>query len=209
MKIEICCYNTEDAILAEKAGADRIEFCVERALDGISPSRKKVIEIVNKVQIPIYLMVRPRGGNFIYTRDEIKLMCDEISWAAQHGVSGFVFGCLDADNKIDIHACSKLLQAAKGFPCTFHRAFDLIEDKFEALDILMNLGWERVLTAGGIGAAADHIEILNGLVQHAKDNIIILPGGGIRPHHMNTILSQTQAKEIHSSDINIIVTQAD
>lgn len=104
-------------------------------------------------------------------------MCDEMEWAAKFGVSGFVFGMLDANNKIDIINCQTLIAASNGLPCTFHRAFDIIENKFDALDQLADVGFKRVLTSGGIGNAADYINNLKDLITYTKDNIIIMPGG--------------------------------
>lgn len=204
MIIEICCYTLDEAIAAQKVGANRIEFCRGRELDGISPSRESIIEVVNEINIPVYIMVRPRGGNFIYNDTEIKQMCDEMKWAAKAGVSGFVFGVLDANNKIDIENCQTLIAAANGLPCTFHRAFDMIEDKFDALDQLVDLGFKRVLTSGGVGNAADYINTLKELVAYSKDSIIIIPGGGVRPNNMVQIIQETGASEIHSSDRNVL-----
>jgi len=204
MKIEICCYSIEDAVLAEKAGADRIELCANRELDGISPSRECIIEVLKQISIPIYIMVRPRGGKFIYNEEEINWMCEEMTWAADNKVSGFVFGCLDTENKIDITNCQTLITASNGFPCTFHRAFDIIENKFEALEQLADLGFKRILTSGGVGNAADYINNLKDLITYTKDNIIIMPGGGVRPNYILQIVNETCASEIHSSDRNVL-----
>ncbi|MDZ4756911.1 MAG: copper homeostasis protein CutC [Bacteroidota bacterium] len=204
LNVELCCYSLSEALLAQRGEADRIEFCTAKELDGISPSRESIIEVLNQITIPVYIIVRPRGGNFIYTQEEINWMCDEMKWAVHHGVSGFVFGTLNDENKIDIINCKKLIDASDGFPCTFHRAFDTIENKLEAMDILYSLGFKRILTSGGVGNAEKYINVLKELVAYANDRIIIIPGGGIRLHNVLQIVNETKCSEIHSSDGGII-----
>ncbi len=213
LQIEICCYSIEDAVLAQKNGADRIEFCAGRELGGISPSKESIIEVLEEIKIPVYIMIRPRGGNFIYNEAEIKWMCNEMEWAATVGVSGFVFGCLHDNDKLDIANCRILIDSSNGLSCTFHRAFDSIaisSDNYpqEAIDNLSELGFTRILTSGGIGNAENNIMSLKNLIAYSKNNMIIMPGGGIRPNNVLQIVDETQCKEIHSSDCGIIVVKS-
>ena len=198
-KIEIACFNVKSAIIASKAGADRIEFCEGYEIGGITPKIKDVKEVKNKIRTDLYVMIRPVGGKFNYTEKAFLQMKQSIQEMKLLGVDGFVFGILTPQNTIDIERNKELLELAKPLPCTFHRAFDTIEDKKTALSILITLGFTTVLTSGIITTALEGKEILKTLLQLSKNKITIMPGGGIRATNIQLLDSYINASYYHSA----------
>lgn len=199
--IEICVETPAHATAAENGGADRIELCSDLSSGGVTPSVALMRAAREQVRIPIYGMIRPRAGNFIYSDSEFETMKREIQVAKQIGLDGVVLGLLDQTNAmhVDVERTSVLVQLAHPLPVTFHRAFDLCSDLNDALEAVIATGAIRILTSGGKSQAADGVTNLEHLVTIAAGRIGIMPGGGVRPENAEPILRRTGAREIHSS----------
>ncbi|MGF1586332.1 MAG: copper homeostasis protein CutC [Bacteroidales bacterium] len=208
MILEVACFSKEASFLADISGADRIEFCLDYAAGGLSPSVSDVEEICRIIQKPVFVMIRPGKGNFLYSPDETEQMLNTIYQMKSAGADGFVFGILDSENEINIKDSVKLIDAASPLPCTFHRAFDQTPDLFRTLERVIDCGFKRILCSGGKGNAIDNIDILGRLCQKASGRIIIMPGGGIRGADIDT-LKTTGALEFHSSCITQISDMPD
>lgn len=208
MILEVACFSKEASFSADISGADRIEFCLDYEAGGISPSVSDVEEIRRIIQKPVFVMVRPRKGNFLYSPDETVQMLNTIYQMKSAGADGFVFGILDSENEINIKDSIKLIDAASPLPCTFHRAFDQTPDLFRTLERLIDCGFKRILCSGGKGNAIDNTETLRRLSEKASDRIVIMPGGGIRAMDID-ILKTTGAFEFHSSCITGIADMPD
>jgi copper homeostasis protein len=208
MILEVACFSKEASLLADISGADRIEFCIDYAAGGISPSVSDVEEICRIIKKPVFVMVRPRKGNFIYSPDETGQMLNTIYQMKSAGADGFVFGVLDAENDINMNDCIKLVDAASPLPCTFHRAFDQTPELFLSLELIIDCGFKRILSSGGIGNAIDNTDMLRRLNEKASGRIVIMPGGGIRGIDID-VLKTTGALEFHSSCITRISDMPD
>ena len=178
-KLEICCYSTESAFLAEKAGADRIELCDNFTEGGTTPSYATIKYAVANLKIPVNVIIRPRGGDFLYSDMEFEIMKQEVLEMKKLGVNGIVFGILKSNGEIDIARTKEIQKLAHPLELTFHRAFDMCKNHLHSLEILKKLGINRILTSGGKNKAYDGIELLSKLVEGAGNEIIIMPGGGI------------------------------
>ncbi|SEM01635.1 copper homeostasis protein [Aquimarina amphilecti] len=198
MKIEICANSYESAVNAERAGADRIELCVELAVGGITPSHGLIEKVIQKLSIPVFVLIRPRSGNFTYTSDEFDVMKKNIKFCKNIGCKGIVSGILMDDNTIDIIRTKELITLTKPLPFTFHRAFDWVHNPLESLKQLMNIGAERVLTSGQEVTAVKGIELLKNASRISKSNLTIMPGGGINPENV-LVFKKAGFKEIHFS----------
>jgi copper homeostasis protein len=150
------------------------------------------------VTIPVFVMIRPRGGTFVYSGEEIDAMARSIAAAAAGGAAGVVLGVLRPDDRVDVERTRALVQTAGGLPVTFHRAIDATPDLLEAIDALIDAGISRVLTSGGAATAADGVEMLARLVERAGARLIVMPGGGIRAHNARAVIERTRAPEIHT-----------
>ena len=203
MLVEICASSIQSSINAERAGADRIELCSELALGGITPSYGLVWQAVKQLTIPVFVLIRPRSGNFTYTAQELEIMKTDIAKYKAIGVSGIVSGVLQNNNTIDIESTKALLNASSPLPFTFHRAFDWVDEPLQALEQLMEINVTRVLTSGQKLKAPEGVDLLVALQNKAKDDIIILPGGGINPKNVS-FFKQLRFKEIHCSAIGKI-----
>lgn len=198
MILEICASSYQSAVNAQNAGAHRIELCSELALGGITPSYGLLKKVIENVSIPVHVLIRPRSGNFTYSEEEFAVMKADINICKELGCQGIVSGVLKDNNTIDVIRTQELIALAKPLSFTFHRAFDWIENSFEALDILINAGATRILTSGKSTIATDGMELLKSLSEKANNKLIILPGGGINSE--NAILfKQAGFKEIHCS----------
>ncbi|WP_130736606.1 copper homeostasis protein CutC [Flavobacterium sp. J27] len=200
-QLEIACFNLESAEIAHKNGADRIELCVEMSKGGTTPSIQMIQNAKAKINIPIYVMIRPRGGNFVYSETEFEWMKTKIMELKGIGVDGFVFGILDRENKINKIQNRTLIALAKPLPCTFHRAFDEVPNSFEALEALIACGFQTILTSGNAKNVNEGVNQLEVLVQKATNRITIMPGGGLRSSNLKEIYVQTKATFYHSSAI--------
>lgn len=200
-QLEIACFNLESALIAQENGADRVELCVEMNLGGITPSLQLIKEARKKLSIDLYVMIRPRGGNFVYSEEEFKIMKNQISEIKKLNVNGFVFGILNSDNTINLVKNKELVELANPFPCTFHKAFDEVVNPFEALEELMECGFQIILTSGNAPNVNKGINQLERLVEKAIDRINIMPGGSLRSSNLNEIKQKTKANYFHSSAI--------
>lgn len=200
MLLEVCANSVQSAINAERGGADRIELCRDLTVGGVTPSLEELTEAREKVDIPIFVLVRSRAGDFVYTASELDEMEASIKACKQLGYEGVVIGALTSENEVDILGMQQLIAAAEGMKVTFHRAFDEVEDHRKALEELKGLSVDRVLTSGLANNALAGREVLTELVELAKHDLVIMPGGGVRPENIEQLLS-TSAKEFHSSCI--------
>lgn len=201
MLLEIACFNLESALIAQKAGAHRIELCENYLEGGITPSEKLFLETKQSLQIEIFVMIRPRSGNFNYSDDDFSLMKKQIVFFKENKCDGFVFGILTSQNKIDTVRNKELVELAKPLPCTFHRAFDETENSESALQDVINCGFKRILTSGKQKTAIEGIDLISSLIKKASDRIIIIPGGGIRASNISVLKNNTGATEFHSAAI--------
>ena len=183
MLVEVCVQNLEDALLAEREGADRIELCASLETGGLTPSAELVSAVVAQLQIPVHVLIRPRGGDFFYSASEADTLLDEVRRAIDLGADGIVSGGLIKDGSIDIELMERVRQNSEGKHLTFHRAFDLVEDPLKSIDHLETIGIETVLTSGQRKRAVDALDFLLQLKKRCQ-NITILPGGGIRPENI-------------------------
>ncbi|PIQ49720.1 MAG: copper homeostasis protein CutC [Cytophagales bacterium CG12_big_fil_rev_8_21_14_0_65_40_12] len=200
MLLEICANSIESALNAQNGGADRIELCTHLEVGGLTPSHGLIKVAKELLNIPIYVLIRPRAGDFMYSKIEMEVMKEDVQFCAEMGCAGVVIGCLNADRTICWEQTEQLLEKAGYMDVTFHRAFDQCPNPFEALETLREMGIQRVLTSGCPTSAIDGVETLGELVDEADDDIIVMPGGGIRPENLKTLL-QTGASEYHSSAI--------
>ncbi|XP_078359008.1 copper homeostasis protein cutC homolog isoform X2 [Oculina patagonica] len=155
--------------------------------------------IKQKSPIPVFVMIRPRGGDFLYTEEEFEVMKEDIKVLKEAGADGIVFGILTSEGAVDITRCQELKDLASPLPVTFHRAFDMVKDPYISLEILIKLGFERVLTSGQDSSALEGLSTIRQLVEKGKDRIIIVPGGGITERNLERILQESGAKEFHCS----------
>lgn len=197
--IEVCCGSVDDAVEAEKGGADRVELNSAIFLGGLTPSLGSIIEAKRRLNIPVMVMIRPRSGGFCYTKAEMEVMLSDAELAVKHGADGLVFGILTSDGSIDVEHCRRIIDLARGRQTVFHRAFDVTPDPMKALDQLIDLGLSRVLTSGQEKTAPEGIELIKKLIVHAGDRIEILPGSGLRPHNIRTFVEQTNVTQVHFS----------
>lgn len=200
MLLEICANSVQSAVNAESGGADRIELCRDLTVGGVTPSESELWEVREKVSIPVFVLVRSRAGDFVYTQEEVEEMRKSILLCKELGYEGVVIGALTAQNSIDLHAMKVLMEAAKGMKVTFHRAFDELTDYKEGLAQLIELGIDRILTSGLTSNAVAGADTLAELVKLAGEELVIMPGGGVRPENVERLFS-TGAREFHSSCI--------
>ncbi|WP_333876512.1 copper homeostasis protein CutC [Flavobacterium sp.] len=200
-QLEIACFNPESALIAQEHGADRVELCKGIAVGGTTPDFETVKHIREKLSIDLYVMVRPRGGHFVYTDEEFQQMQADIVALKQLNIDGFVFGILKDDKTINIEQNKMLVDLAKPIPCTFHRAFDEVENAFESLEHIIACGFKTILTSGQTPNVMEGLHRLSELVKAADNRIVIMPGGGLRSGNIEQIQKNTQADFYHSSAI--------
>ena len=200
MKIlEICAGSVESAIAARDGGAQRIELCAALEVGGVTPSAGLIAEARKVNGLTLNVIIRPRGGDFLYNEYEVACMEEDIRTCRSLGVDGVVIGALTAEGDIDSAACQRLINAAEGMSVTFHRAFDMCRNPQKALEELIALGCHRVLTSGQAATAQTGIPLLKELVKQADNRIIIMPGCGVNSNNAAKILQATGANEIHAS----------
>ena len=196
--LEIAAGSLASAIAAQEGGADRVELCGSLAEGGITPSYGTLALVRERVRIPVYVLIRPRGGDFLYGDAEFEIMQRDIETCARVGLDGVVIGALDADGHVDPR-CRELVHAAGKLGVTFHRAIDASVDLGRALDEIIALGCERVLTSGGHASALDGAQVIARLVKQAAGRIKVMAGAGIRSANMADVVRLTQAHEFHGS----------
>ena len=197
--LEICAGSVESAIAARDGGAQRIELCAALEVGGVTPSAGLIAQARKIEELTLNVIIRPRGGDFLYNEYEAACMEHDIRTCKQLGVDGVVIGALTADGDIDTTLCKRLIEAAEGMSITFHRAFDMCRDPRKALEELIEMGCDRVLTSGQASTAQAGIPLLRELVEQANGRIIIMPGCGVNSGNAAAILQATGAKEIHAS----------
>lgn len=195
--LEVCVDSVEGAMAAQEGGADRIELCAGMLEGGTTPSAGTMKEACRRASLPVFAMIRPRGGDFLYSDYEFKAMEHDVETARACGARGVVLGMLTADGRIDRVRMGELVKRARPLEITCHRAFDMSRDPFEALENLVALGVDRILTSGQAPTALEGLALLAKLVERAAGRIRIMPGGGVRLENIATILRRTGALEIH------------
>jgi copper homeostasis protein len=199
MKIEICCYNIGSVVVAEKSGADRVELCASPAEGGVTPG-PGTIQLARKlISKELFVMIRPRGGDFLYSDDEFETMLHDIDFAKKTGADGVVLGVLNADGAVDIERTKRLAEAAQPMEVTFHRAFDMTPDPFQALEDVISAGAGRILTSGQKPTAMAGAAVIAELVKKAGDRIRIMAGSGIKDSNVLEVTNLTNVNEIHLS----------
>ncbi|WP_321540598.1 copper homeostasis protein CutC [Flavobacterium piscinae] len=197
----MACFNLESALIAQKAGADRVELCSDMSVGGTTPTIETIQKARQHLTIDIYTMIRPRGGNFVYSNSEFEQMKSEIEIIKKLGVNGFVLGILNEDNSINIEQNKALVDLSKPFPCTFHRAIDEISDYEQALEDVISCGFSTILTSGTFPNVMEGKEVLMQMVLHANNRIEIMPGGGLRSTNISELNEMVNANWYHSSAI--------
>ncbi|MEK8179433.1 copper homeostasis protein CutC [Flavobacterium buctense] len=200
-KLEIACFNLESALIAQQNGADRVELCAEIEMGGTTTDFEIIQQARENLTLDLYVMIRPRGGNFVYSDEEFQQMQKNILAVKELKVNGFVFGILKEDNTINSEQNRALVDLAKPFPCTFHRAFDEVQHPFEALEQLIDCGFKTILTSGQAQNVTEGMNRLTELVSKANNRITIMPGGGLRSTNIEVIQQKTKAIFYHSSAI--------
>lgn len=179
MLLEICANSFKSAKNAQKAGAHRIELCQELAAGGLTPSYGLLKKVIAELTIPIFVLIRPRSGDFVYTEPEFDIMKQDISLCKKLGAQGIVSGVLNKNKSIDVVRTKELVELSRPLPFTFHRAFDELDNPIQGLNQLIQLGVDRVLTSGRESSAVDGLPLLTKLNETARGRLTILPGGGI------------------------------
>ncbi|XP_028324763.1 copper homeostasis protein cutC homolog [Gouania willdenowi] len=197
--MEVCVDSVQSAVNAERGGAGRLELCSSLLEGGLTPSLGLLHIVKQCVKIPVYVMIRPRGGDFFYSDQEVEVMKKDIEVMKSHGADGLVLGALTEDGRVDAELCMELLASARPLPVTFHRAFDMAHDPVVALEALVTLGFKHVLTSGCDSSALEGLPLIKRLVDQAKGRIVVMPGGGITERNLQRILEGSGAQEFHCS----------
>lgn len=198
-QLEICCYNLSSCLIASAAGAHRIELCANPAEGGTTPGFGLIKMVKEKISIPVYPIIRPSGGDFLYDADEFMIMQSEVLLCKELGCEGVVIGMLMQDGTIDKKHCATLVQLAYPMEVTFHRAFDRAINPFEALEDIINIGCTRILSSGQRPTAMEGASLLNELIRQADERIVIMPGSGVRAANIIDIAKQTGSSQFHSA----------
>jgi copper homeostasis protein len=198
-QLEICAASLASARAAQAGGAHRIELCQNLAQGGITPSYGLIREALRQLLIPVFVLIRPRPGGFVYSADELAITWADIEICRQLGCAGVVLGALDEHGRVDMPACRALVAAAGPLAVTFHSAFDLCADQPQALEDVIALGCQRLLTCGGQPTAEAGETQLAALVAHAAGRIVIMPGAGITAANIQALSKHTDAREFHAS----------
>mgnify|MGYP002631862702 CR=1 FL=1 len=198
MILEMCIDSVESAVASAEGGADRVEFCANLLEGGTTPSLGAIRETRRRADgVGLSVMVRPRGGDFCHTDEEFAIMREDVRIFKEEGVDCLVFGFLTPDGRVDVEKTQELIALADPLPVTFHRAFDMAQDPFEALDTLIDLGVARILTSGQEPSVFEGTDLIRDLIEKAGDRIIIMPGCGITLKNVRRVIAETGAKEIH------------
>lgn len=197
--LEIAANSLASALAAQEGGASRIELCSALELGGLTPSPGQVALVRDKLSIPVYVLIRPRAGDFAYAEEEHATMLADIAYCAAAGCDGVVVGALTADGDVDVTRCRELVSAANGIDVTFHRAIDVCRDPATALEAIIGLGCARVLSSGGAASAMEGSANLRRLIEQAAGRIGIMPGAGIGAGNIAALMAATGAREFHAS----------
>jgi copper homeostasis protein len=194
---EICVDSVAGVRAAKAQGAHRVELCANLLEGGTTPSRGMILKARTISGIGLQVIIRPRGGDFLYDDDEFAIMEADIDTAKAEGADGVVIGLLTADGEVDAARARELIARARPLSVTFHRAFDMARDPFAALEALIALGVDRVLTSGQEPSVLEGLPLIIELIRRAGDKIIIMPGAGITPRNVARIIAEAKPKEIH------------
>jgi len=197
--LEIAVFSVQSALDAIQAGAHRIELCENPNEGGTTPSYGSLLAMSKQQTVPVFPIIRPRGGDFLYTDMEFQIMKQDVIVAKELGFKGVVIGLLNSDGRIDKIRTAELVSLAKPMQVTFHRAFDRCVDPIQGLEDIIETGCHRILTSGQVPNVANALPLIKQLVDQANGRIIIMPGSGVRANNINEILMQTGVVEIHSS----------
>lgn len=200
-QLEIACFNLNSVIIAQQNGADRIELCANMKEGGTTPNFEITQIAREKLTIDLNVMIRPRGGDFVYSDIEFEQMKAEILRFKKLKVDGFVFGILNKDDSINAEQNTELVALANPIPCTFHRAFDVVKNVYQSLESVIKCGFKTILTSGQEKNVVEGIDVLAELVKKANHRIIIMPGGGLRSTNSKLLKEKTAAGFYHSSAI--------
>lgn len=199
--LEVCAYNIQTCLVAEKIGAKRVELCADPLQGGTTPSYGTIQLVREKLSIDVYAMIRPRGGDFLYDADELAIMKKDIDTCKQLGCNGIATGVQNADSTIDTETLKRIVEWAYPMGVTCHRVFDRVPDAFKALEDIIGTGCERILTSGLQKIAPEGKDLLAKLVTAADGRIIIMPGSGVRADNIAELMAATHATEFHSSGL--------
>lgn len=199
--LEIACFNAESVAIAQQNGADRVELCANMLEGGTTPDFELARKVRCELNIKMNVMIRPRGGNFVYTDAEFEQMKSEIEQFKDINVDGFVFGILNKDNSFNLERNKELVTLASPIPCTFHRAFDVVLNVYESLELLIDCRFQTVLTSGQGENVMEGIDVLQTLVKKANGRIVVMPGGGLRSTNIRILDQKVNASYYHSSAI--------
>lgn len=194
---EVCVEGVPGALAAEKGGAHRIELCAGLVEGGTTPSFGTVSKVLEAISIPTVVLIRPRGGDFLYSDEELEVLLRDVETVRKAGAFGIATGALTREGEVDVSAMEGVTAAAGPLSVTFHRAFDMTRDPFESLEVLIRTGVHRVLTSGQERSVPEGLDVIARLVESAKARISIMPGGGVREDNIREIISKTGAREIH------------
>lgn len=197
--LEICAQSITSAVAAQKGGADRIELCTALEVGGLTPSPATMLEVKRLLTIPVCVLIRPRPGDFIYSDLEFECIKRDVEWCKQNGMDGIVIGILNKDATLDIPRMSALAQLARPMQVACHRAFDQTPNASEALEQLIEIGFDRVLTCGQAKNVVAGRDILRGLVEQAQGRITVMPGNGISLDNLAELIIYTQATDFHTT----------
>ncbi len=201
VQLEVCANSLVSAIAAQDGGAHRVELCENLFEGGTTPSHGEILMARKLLHIKLYVLIRPRGGDFLYTDTEFKIMQADVRYCIEAGCDGIVIGMLNPDGSVDKERCSQLVNMAKqwGVGVTFHRAFDMSNDLYQALEDVIEIGCERILTSGGKSTAMEGVNVIAHLVEKAAGRISIMPGSGISETNVTDLVHFTKVQEVHSS----------
>jgi len=201
VSLEVCANSVTSALAAQEGGAVRVELCENLKEGGTTPSHGQILQARRMLHIKLYVLIRPRGGDFLYSHLEYNIMLADIRYCIEDGCDGIVIGILNADGTIDKERCLEMVRLAKqwGLGVTFHRAFDMCADQFQALEDIIEMGCERILTSGGKTTAIEGAIIINHLVEKAAGRISIMPGSGVTEANVADLVHFTGVSEVHSS----------
>lgn len=197
--LEVAANSVASALAAQEGGAARIELCGALELGGLTPSHATIAMARARLDIPLYVLIRPRSGDFLYNDLECEAMQRDIETCVALGCDGVVLGVLDAQGQVDRPRCRPLIAAAGHLGVTFHRAFDLTQNPSQALEAVIELGCERVLTSGARARAVDGAAQIRALLTQAAGRVIVMPGAGLNPHNVASLARSTGARELHAS----------
>ncbi|MGB3851802.1 MAG: copper homeostasis protein CutC [Tunicatimonas sp.] len=199
VQLEVCVDSVASAMNAERGGASRVELCDNLFEGGTTPSAGCIAVVRENVSIGLQVIIRPRGGDFLYDEQEVAVMQHDIRVAKEYGADGVVIGALTPQGRIDQTITRRLIELARPMNVTFHRAFDMAADPGQALEDLIALGVDRILTSGQQATAWEGVALIESLVKQAAGRIIIMPGGGINEHNIQALVRQTGVSECHVS----------